>query len=89
MSARNVVLTEHLDRFIDEGVDSGRFRDASDAVQEALVLLEQRENNEDEKLTWLRDVAQKAFAALDRGEGIPLNSKEDVRNMIRAARLPQ
>ncbi len=43
MPTRNVNLTEHLDRFVDARVSSGRFSNASEVVREGLRLLEQRE----------------------------------------------
>ncbi len=43
MPTRNVNLTEHFDRFIETGITSGRFSNASEVVREGLRLLEQRE----------------------------------------------
>ena len=39
MPTRNVNLTEHFDRFIETGVSSGRFSNASEVVREGLRLL--------------------------------------------------
>ena len=36
MPSRNVNLTEHLDRFIEAGITSGRFSNASEVVREGL-----------------------------------------------------
>ena len=63
-------LTEHFDRFIETGIKSGRFRNASEVVREGLRLLEQREREDNAKLEWLRTAAKKSFDAIDRGEGI-------------------
>ncbi len=76
MPVRQVNLTEHSEQFIDAGVSSGRFHNASDAVGEALDLLEARED--EAKLAWLRCAAQEGFASMDRGEGICCESVEDV-----------
>ena len=54
MPKRNIELTDDLDRFIEAGIASGRFGDASEAVQEALRLLEEREQEDESKLEWLR-----------------------------------
>ena len=43
MPTGNVNLTEHFDRFIEAGITSGRFSNASEVVREGLRLLEQRE----------------------------------------------
>ena len=61
MPTRNVNLTEHLDRFIEAGITSGRFSDASDVVREGLRLLEQREREDKARLEWLRGAAKEGF----------------------------
>ena len=43
MPTRNVNLTEHFDHFIETGITSGRFGNASEVVREGLRLLEQSE----------------------------------------------
>lgn len=78
MPQRNVSLTSHFDHFIDTHIESGRFSNASEMVREGLRLLEQREREEEAKITWLRGVAIEAFASLDRGEGLQFNSMEEL-----------
>lgn len=78
MPTRNVHLTEHFDNFIEAGIESGRFSNASEIVREGLRLLEQREEEDRAKLEWLRKAAKEAFDSLDRGEGIVLNSDEEL-----------
>jgi antitoxin ParD1/3/4 len=77
MPTRNVNLTEHFDRFIEAGVTSGRFSNASEVVREGLRLLEQREQEDQAKLEWLRAAAKEGFDQLDRGEGIDFESMDD------------
>jgi antitoxin ParD1/3/4 len=77
MPTRNVNLTEHFDRFIEAGVTSGRFSNASEVVREGLRLLEQRELENKAKLEWLRAAAREGFDQLDRGEGIEFESMDD------------
>jgi len=74
MPTRNVNLTEHLDRFVDEKIASGRYGNASEIIREALRLLEFREQEERAKLEWLRNAASEGFDQLDRGEGIEFRS---------------
>jgi antitoxin ParD1/3/4 len=74
MPTRNVKLTEHLNQFIDAGVASGRFSDASEVVREGLRLLEQREHEDRARISWLRGAAKDGFDQLDRGEGIEFAS---------------
>ena len=82
MPTRNVNLTDHLDGFVDDGINSGRFSNASEVVREGLRLLEQREAEDRAKLEWLRSAAQDSFAAIDRGEGIEFHSAEDLAAFI-------
>jgi antitoxin ParD1/3/4 len=77
MPTRNVNLTEHFDRFIEAGVASGRFSNASEVVREGLRLLEQREQEDKAKLEWLRAAAKQGFDQLDRGEGMEFESMDD------------
>ena len=78
MPTRNVNRTEHLDRFIEAGITSGRFSNASEVVREGLRLLEHREQEDKAKLAWLRAAAKEGFDQLDRGEGIGFESMDDL-----------
>jgi len=85
MATRTINLTDRYDRFIEAGIASGRFSDASEAVLAGLYLLEQQEAENQARLEWLRGATQEAFAALDRGEGIPLSSAEDIDSFVSEA----
>jgi antitoxin ParD1/3/4 len=78
MPTRNVDLTEHFDRFIETGITSGRFSNASEVVREGLRLLEQREHEDQAKLECLRAAAKEGFDAIDRGDYVTLNSEEEL-----------
>src|ERR1035437_2049953 len=78
LPTRNVNLTEHFDRFIESGITSGRFSNASEVVREGLRLLEQREQEDKAKIEWLRAAAKEGFDQLDRGEGIEFVSMDDL-----------
>ncbi len=82
MPTRNINLTEHLDRFVEAGVTSGRYGNASEIVREGLRLLEQREQEEKAKLEWLRNAAKEGFDQIDRGEGIKFRTTEDLDDYI-------
>jgi putative addiction module CopG family antidote len=60
-----VRLTPDQEAFVRQGIEAGRFRQAEDAVQEALSLWEERERKRMEFLATLDD----AKASLERGEG--------------------
>ncbi|HEY9126097.1 MAG TPA: type II toxin-antitoxin system ParD family antitoxin [Acidobacteriaceae bacterium] len=61
MPTRNVNLTEELDRFVTEKVETGRYGNASDVVRAALRSLEREEREYEAKLEALR-------AAIDHGD---------------------
>jgi antitoxin ParD1/3/4 len=83
---RNVNLTEHFDRFIDAGISSGRFSNASEVVREGLRLLEQREQEDRAKLKWLRAAVKEATDAIDEGAYTVLNSDREIRDFLRQIR---
>jgi antitoxin ParD1/3/4 len=82
MPTRNVDLTEHLDRFIETGITSGRFSNASEVVREGLRLLEQREEDETAKLEWLRKAAKEGFDDADRGDYVTLSSDQEIDTFV-------
>jgi antitoxin ParD1/3/4 len=78
MPTRNVNLTEDFDSFIEAGITSGRFSNASEVVREGLRLLEQREQEDKAKLEWLRAAAKEGFDAIERSDYVALNSEEEI-----------
>ena len=61
MPTRNVNLTDELDRFVLENVESGRYENASEVVRAALRTLEREEQHYQAKLAALR-------SAIDEGD---------------------
>ncbi len=78
MPTRNVNLTNHWDNFVEDGVTSGRFSNASEVVREGLRLLEQRQSEDAAKVEWLRAAVQEADDAIERGEYTDLRSEGDI-----------
>lgn len=78
MPTRNVNLTKYFDQFIESGIKSGRFSNASEVVREGLRLLEQREKEDQAKLEWLCRAVKEGIDELDRGEGIAFDSIDDL-----------
>ena len=74
MPARNIHLTDHLYRFIEAEVGSGRYSNASEVVREGLRLMERRKQEEQAKLKWLRGAVKEALDQMDRGQGIEFPS---------------
>lgn len=62
MPTRNVNLTDELDRFVLDKVESGRYENASEVVRAALRTLEREEQQGQAKLAALR-------TAIDEGDG--------------------
>src|SRR6266508_2703914 len=71
MPTRNINLTDHFHRFIETGVATGRYGNASEMMREGLRLLEQRQREEKTRLQWLRGAVKEGLDQIDRGEGIP------------------
>jgi antitoxin ParD1/3/4 len=61
----NISLTPKLERLVDEKVESGLYRTASEVVREALRLLKERDQAREQ----LRADVQGGFDRLARGEG--------------------
>lgn len=83
MPTRNVNLTEHFDRFIEAGITSGRFSNASEVVREGLRLLEQREEEDKARIQWLRAAAREGFAAVDQGDYVTLHSEAEIEDFLK------
>ena len=68
MSTRNISLTDHYDQFVAGAVTTGRYQNASEVVRAGLRLLEDRENEQQEKLRTLQNITNTSFRAMDNGE---------------------
>lgn len=68
MPTRNISLTPTQDAFIDEMLTAGEYRNASEAMRDAIRALQQRRAEEALKLDKLRVLIQQGVAALDRGD---------------------
>jgi len=82
MPTRNVNLTEHFDRFIESGVTSGRFSNASEVVREGLRLLEQREQENKARIEWLRASAREGFDDIGRGDYVTVRSGQEIDDLV-------
>lgn len=67
MPTRNISLTPEQDAFIDEMLRAGEYRNASEALRDAIRALQQRRAEEALKLEKLRLAIRQGVAALDRG----------------------
>lgn len=82
MPTKNVNLTEHYAAFVEQLVESGQYKNASEVFREGLRLLEHARAIEEQKLATLRRLAKKGFDSLDQGSGIELHSEKEIRSHI-------
>jgi len=76
MPTRNISLTPEQDAFIDELLKAGQYRDASDAMGDAISALQQRRAEKAHKLGELRKANEQGVAALDRGDYTEVEDKD-------------
>lgn len=68
MPTRNISLTSEQDAFVEKVVKTGEYQNASEAVRDALRVLQQRRQEDALKLKALRMQIKAGVDALDRGE---------------------
>ncbi len=76
MPAKNVNLTEHYSEFVDNLVESGRYKNAGEVLRAGLRLLEQSTTEDEQKLALLRNLAAEGFGQIDQGQGIELPNQK-------------
>jgi antitoxin ParD1/3/4 len=70
MRARNVELTDELDRFVASMVERGQYADAGEVVRSALRLLQREEREHEQKMAVLRAAITEGDASGDADEGV-------------------
>jgi antitoxin ParD1/3/4 len=81
MPTRNVNLTDELDTFILEKVESGRYENASEVVRAALRTFEREEQRIEAKLTALRH-------AIDQGDASGMAEEKTFERVRQQLKLP-
>jgi antitoxin ParD1/3/4 len=66
----NVSLTPELERYINEKVEEGSYRSASEVVRESVRLMQRVEEDRAARLAALRRDINEGIAQLDRGEWV-------------------
>lgn len=84
MPTRNINLTEHFDRFVEQQIERGRYHNASEVLRAGLRLLEREDAEEQRKLEVLRSLAREGFDELDQGKGIELKGEQAVIDHVRS-----
>jgi len=69
----SVSLTSYFEDFVDQAVQSGRYKSASEVVRAGLRLLEEQDQKRAVALTWLR---QEITTGLDSGPAVPVDFGE-------------
>ncbi len=75
MPTRNIILSPEQDAFVEGMVRAGEYRNASEAVRDALGALQQR-RREDAKLKTLRMQIRAGVDALDGGDFTEVDDAE-------------
>jgi antitoxin ParD1/3/4 len=68
MPTRNISLTTEQDAFVEKLVNAGEYQNASEAVRDALRVLEQRRREDELKLKALRIQIKAGIDAIKRGD---------------------
>jgi antitoxin ParD1/3/4 len=68
MPTRNISLTAEQDAFVEEVVEAGEYQNASEAIRDALRVLQQRRRENNLRLKALRAQIKAGVDALDRGD---------------------
>jgi antitoxin ParD1/3/4 len=84
MGTRNVVLTDHQDKLIDDLVSRGRYQNASEVLREGLRLIEDREAEEKARLKALRDAARVGIEDIKAGRFRDFGSAAELREHLDA-----
>jgi antitoxin ParD1/3/4 len=76
MPTRNISLTPEQDAFVKEIVEAGEYQNASEAVRDALRVLQQRRREDAVRLEVLRAQLEAGVEQLDRGDFVELDREE-------------
>lgn len=74
MPTRNISLTPEQDAFVEKVVQDGEYQNASEAVRDALRLLQQRRREDALKLKALRAAIKAGVDELDDGDFLEFDS---------------
>lgn len=73
MPTRNISLTSEQDAFVEEVVEAGEYQNASEAVRDALRVLQQRRREDALKVKLLRSQLKAGADAMDGGDFVELD----------------
>ena len=73
MPTRNISLTPEQDAFVSHVVDAGEYQNASEAIRDALRVLQQRRREDAEKLKVLRSALRVGLDDLEAGDYVEVD----------------
>ena len=76
MPTRNMSLTPEQDAFVESVVKAGEYQNASEAVRDALRVLQQRRREDALKLKALRMQIKAGADALERGDFVEIDAED-------------
>ena len=77
----SIALSPHLETFVREQVEIGRYNNVSEVVRDALRLLERRQEEDAAKLEALRKAVAAGVASID-DDAFTLVEQEDIEAMV-------
>ena len=83
MPTRNVSLTREQDAFIAKVVEAGEYQNASEAMRDALRVLQQRRREDSLRLAALRAEIAAGIRALDQGDFVEVEVADLERYLAR------
>ena len=84
MPTRNIVLTDHQARFVEQLVTTGRYQNASEVLREGLRLVESREAEESVRLKALREATQIGIDDIEAGRFLTFDTAKDLDHHLSA-----
>jgi antitoxin ParD1/3/4 len=76
MPTRNISLTDEQDAFVERVVKAGEYQNASEAVRDALRVLQQRRREDALRLKALRAQIKAGIDALERGDFVEVEDAD-------------
>ena len=83
MATHQLQFNERFERMINALVESGRFRSATEVVEEGLRLVEDQEARNAQKLATLREAIVVAEESVAAGDYVEFDSPEALENYLR------
>lgn len=82
MPTRNVVITDHQAKLIDQLVSEGRYQNGSEVLREGLRLVEARRAEEEAKLKALREAIQVGIDDIEAGRYYTFETEAELRRTL-------